>query len=861
MLDRRSLLLVAGLFVCLALAGVPAHALERLELTAPQETRVRRFLHPLPQELHLKGVAWKIAAGRCALRRSPNPDPVAGAMVSDFVTRWQERFTAALATADDELRIVAGLLRNLPALSQAAGRGLFDTKYLAERRHAEQAYAIATEASPERVTVYIAANEPPGLHYGLATFEQLLNALSEDNGIVYPHVGIVDWPDVGMRGSWTLLRHAGNGERALEQYERALRDYSMWKCNLVEAWHLHVGKVGEQGTLEVNWTFPKEVIDLGKRFGVTVCPGTGHLSRHAGRSDVRKHYPGAAATKGGRPQALCFGSPDARRFVEAYLEGIARKYDFADVWMSELEGPTGGCQCRRCKGNLRNQFVNEIKAIMSGYEKARKVSPSFRIMIGLTQGSAPHNHQVVQHIPKDLPINYYDGKVTYRVTFQRYNLPPTAQEIKRLGYTVGSTNSPGQTAMLFPFLAPQYCRMLAGEAEDRNLDFVLCEFWPSPFFHDLNAEAVAEFLWNSSGRTAEQFVVSWATRRGLENPEETAAVIGLIEYPSRALRDTKMREILPMIVDFVQGKTKPSTTVLHAFENRRAEEARRALALCDAAVARAERLKNPKLLAACRQVRYWMSIFSDHMKCVGKDPADPVVAAAKDSIRDAFAHFPEVWRGWLAQNPMSQYATAVINRRITAQQLIWLPIVMESGKLAPGVRDLLAQYESGNVAVMRLPSRWSFRTDKDSQGASAGYHKGIRLDERWCSVQVDGDFGWEKQGFGGYSGQAWYTTRWFSVLPPLRPKKHLYLSIGSIHGDAGIYVNAKKARTVRREVAAKPLLLDIRPYLPLGQKGLCIAVSVRGAGDTRGIVGPVFAVGCERPATADDIVPFVNLLP
>ena len=62
MLDRRSLLLVAGLFVCLALAGVPAHALERLELTAPQETRVRRFLHPLPQELHLKGVAWKIAA-------------------------------------------------------------------------------------------------------------------------------------------------------------------------------------------------------------------------------------------------------------------------------------------------------------------------------------------------------------------------------------------------------------------------------------------------------------------------------------------------------------------------------------------------------------------------------------------------------------------------------------------------------------------------------------------------------------------------------------------------------------------------------------------------------------------------------
>jgi len=322
-----------------------------------------------------------------------------------------------------------------------------------------------------------------------------------------------------------------------------------------------------------------------------------------------------------------------------------------------------------------------------------------------------------------------------------------------------------------------------------------------------------------------------------------------------------MREILPMIVDFVQGKTKPNTTVLHAFETRRAEDVRRALALCDEAVARAERLKNPKLLADCRQVRYWISIFNDHMTCVGKDPADPVVAAAQESIRDAFARFPRVWRSWLAQNPMSQYAMGVINRRITAQQLTWLPIVKESAKLAPGVRDLLAKYESGNVAVMRLPSRWSFRTDPDNQGASAGYHKGIRLDDKWVPVQVDADFGWEKQGFADYSGQAWYTTRWFSILPPLRPKKHLYLFISSIRGEADVYVNAKKARTVNREVASKPLLLDIRPYLPVGQKGLCVAVNVRGAGNTRGIVGPVFAIGCDSPATVDDLVPFVNLLP
>jgi len=852
MLNLRAPLLVAGLLAHLAAAGVPALALESSELTPAQETRVRRFLHPLPQELHLKGVAWKMAASQCGLETSPNPDPVEKAMVSDFATRWQQRFSTKLATTDGELRIVAGLIRNLPALGQAAERGPFDAKYLAGRRYADQAFALATEAGPERVTVYIAANEPPGLHYGLVTFEQLLSGLSHGGDVVYAQTDIVDWPDVGKRGTWTL---------PLAGPEQALREYSRWKCNIVEAWHLHVGKVGEQGQLEVNWTQPKEVIDIGKRFGVTLYPGTGHISRHAGRADVRKHYPGAAATKGGRPQALCFSSPDAWRFVEAYVEGIARKYDFADVWMSELEGPTGGCQCRQCKGNLRSQFVNEIKAIMGGFEKARKINPKFRIMIGLTQGSAPHNHQVIQHIPKDFPINYYDGKVTYRVTFQRYNLPPMAQEIKRLGYTTGSTNSPGQTAMLFPFLAPHYCRMLAGEAEDRGLDFVLSEFWPSPHVHDLNAQAMAEFLWNPSGRTTDQFLVAWATRRGLDNPEETAAVIRLIEYPSRALRATKMREIVPMVVSFVQGKEKPNTLVLHGFENRRAEEARRALALCDEAVARAERLKNPKLLADCRQVRYWMSIFNDHMKCVGKAPDDPVVAAAKDSIRDAFACFPEVWRGWLAENPLSQYAMGVINRRIAAQQLTWLPIVKESKKLAPGVRKLLAEYESGGIAVNRMPSRWWFRTDPDSQGVKAAYFKGVRLDEKWVPIQIDAAFGWEKQGFADYTGEAWYTTKWFSILPGLRPKKHLYLFISSIRGDADIYINTKKARTVASEMAAKPMLLDARPYLPVGQKGLCVAVDVKAAGDTRGMAGPVYAFGCDSPATVDDLAAFVNLLP
>ena len=46
---------------------------------------------------------------------------------------------------------------------------------------------------------------------------------------------------------------------------------------------------------------------------------------------------------------------------------------------------------------MRDQFVNEVKAVVGAYEKARKVNAKFRIMIGLTQGSAPHTYAILRN--------------------------------------------------------------------------------------------------------------------------------------------------------------------------------------------------------------------------------------------------------------------------------------------------------------------------------------------------------------------------------------------------------------------------------------------------------------------------------
>ena len=82
--------------------------------------------------------------------------------------------------------------------------GLFDAKHLAERPHPEQAYAIATVAGHDGLTVYVAANDTPGLYYGLLTLGQLLDGLSDGSDLVLPHGRIVDWPDVRGRGTWVM---------------------------------------------------------------------------------------------------------------------------------------------------------------------------------------------------------------------------------------------------------------------------------------------------------------------------------------------------------------------------------------------------------------------------------------------------------------------------------------------------------------------------------------------------------------------------------------------------------------------------------------------------------------------------------
>jgi hypothetical protein len=841
---------------CMCLIEVNAE-IKVMKLSREDETRIKRFLFPFPHELHLKGEAYQFAPEQCSLKTASSPGKIETQITTDFQDRWLKGFKKKLSSNNGSFRIIAGLVKTTPELAEAAKRGVFDAKYLAERKNPEQAYAITTEKNKDNVTVYIAANKEAGLYYGLVAFEQLLQGLPTDSDLIYPHTGIVDWPDIRMRGSWGFLRHMGNSPAAIKKYQAEMEHFSRWKLNMVENWYL-LPTVGKDGKMKVSWIYPKELINIGKQYGQIVFPGTGHFSRHL-NSSVAKHFPGATTSKESRPQHLCYSNPAAKKFVDAYMIGIAKEFDFCEFWLSELEGPRGACQCKKCKGKVRQQYINEVNAVVEAYRKAQKINPDFRMILGLTQAVTPHIHKIIKNIPKDILLDYYDGKITYDAIFQKYNLPPKAQALLRQGYTMGVTNYPGDIRMLFPFLAPQYCRLICGEAEDRGVDFVSSEFYPSYSFHNLNGQAMAEFLWNSSGRTTEEFIVAWATRQGFVSPGKTAKVIELIEYPSRGLRNTNFREVIPKIVSYVSGKNdRVKNNVFLGFETRRYEESVRALELCNEAVTLAGQLKNPKLLADCRMVRYWVYILERYMSCLGKKSDDKSVIKAKQEIVGAFNEFSVIWRNWFANNSVSDNVGKTTERRIIAMQRQWLPLLKV--KLSPGAQKLFAGYEQDTVKVERLIPTWFFRKDENKKGVELGHHKAKPRDGAWH--RINSVEGWEKQGFKNYTGDAWYTTKWFSILPFLRQKKQLYLLLNGIYGEnAEIYINAKKALSISAAQSGNPVSISLRQFLPVGKKGLCVSIRVNAAGDRRGLSGPVTIIGCDEATTTDALSQFSAILP
>ena len=848
-------------------------AADWIQLTPADEMRVRRLLHPLPHELRLRGSALRLRAEDSSIGRGGRDHPIVQQMIDDFARRWRDRHDVELRKETGALHIIAGVIGATPSLEKAAEQGLIDCKYLRERPNPDQAYTLRTHRDGDRLTLYVAANQPPGLYYGLLTLDQLLAGHSTKDRAVMPEASVDDWPDVALRGHWTSLEHVGNDAKALPMYDAQLRTLGEWRYNFAESWHLRLdSRLDDKGRLTARWTHPKQVVEMGRRYGITVFPGTGHLPGVAtSGAAVQKKYPdvvGTPAQQEQRTRSLCYGNPRTQLLLNDYLEAIAREFDLAEVWMTELEGPRGVCHCPKCQGDVRRAFLDELQHLMRALEGARKVNPRFRMLLGLTQGSYPHHYEMLKQIPRDVVLTFYHGSMTYRAKFQTYNLPPSAQEMKRRGYRVGMCASPSETFWYQPFRTPQYCRLLAGEVNDRGIDYTLSQMYPTPAAHDFNAQGLAEFLWNTRGRTPEEFTVSWATRKGLDNPEETASVIALLEYPVRALHNVHFGNLVNGVVRFLSGKERPSASLFLPFEYPTHAELRRALAMCDEAAARARALKNPELYAGCVLVECWMTILERYAYCVGKGNA--AQQSAIEAIRAELADLPARRKAWLDHQNLcpsspsrNQHVRRYLDRVFAQQQAHWTPVLTETPQPeSPQLRVLQQAQQDGRLQIMPLSNTWKFAVAADDKSAEQAAPN-LR-DADWADVRSNVGYGWEKQGFEGYVGYGWYRQR-VRVPGSAAKQAHVYLLFLGVDEDAEVFIDGRKALVHNHTTVGglpgatwdRPFAFDAKPFLKPDAANV-VAVRVFNRKGMGGVWKPAYLIASEVEAKTEALVLLVN---
>ena len=379
---------------CFLVLALPVYA-DQISLTAKQRKHIERSLFPLPQEMKIGDETLSFKPQQVLLNVDPGLNQPAQQYLNDFKQRWEKQFNAALTAGNNtnkkNLTIYIGTdHKSLPFIvADKSGQ-------LSSATNSNQAYSIKCTQTQTGVKVYIAANQASGLYNALMTFEQLLSAMSTPNNIMIPTCQILDWPDIKYRGVW------GGMQRGWDKEDNdSLLRYSKMKLNTL--WnpfiYAHVTNNGK-----ISYHFNQNIIKLGVRRNVHIVPILVHLDYMFGKyNEIGKNFPELRGKPGKKPfengAPWCFANPKSQQVLDQIFEAIARDVasDYIWVWPSEYGL---ACHCSICKGDKRQQNINEFKHIIHAYNKAKVIRSDLHMTLITTQGTRNDNLELLEPLSK-----------------------------------------------------------------------------------------------------------------------------------------------------------------------------------------------------------------------------------------------------------------------------------------------------------------------------------------------------------------------------------------------------------------------------------------------------------------------------
>ncbi len=408
---------------------------------------------------------------------------------------------------------------------------------LAKLPNANQAYAIVSDKNAKRIV--LTGNTPVGVLYAARTFLQITGAGYRASIPVpireytVPWVNIVDWPDIAQRGTWVMGK----------DYLYNLEWMSRWKLNFVEhcaGCKLDNAYAPKYGMLKTNKPIintPKlqiQKLRAASYLGVSIEYAIGHLEQqarywghgllNARRDPNLKEWKPALAVqnpelrfdpnKGG----LSMSNPKTLELITIWMTKIAEiSKGFNDticVWFSE-----GAPYCHADKQKLMKEkgfydpFLCEVETCVKAFEQVKKKFPNLKLRFLLTQGTrtAKSRERILKALPEGVGIYYYDGHLTYSSDKKPMIFPALADFAAKGGIVGVLPQVIHCCGVIVPWSGLPMIRFRCNEFFDKKLQNVFVFFEPDMVYCRINLMALAEWTWNTKGRTEADFARAYAT--------------------------------------------------------------------------------------------------------------------------------------------------------------------------------------------------------------------------------------------------------------------------------------------------------------------------------------------------------------
>jgi len=179
------------------------------------------------------------------------------------------------------------------------------------------------------------------------------------------------------------------------------------------------------------------------------------------------------------------------------------------------------------------------------------------------------------------------------------------------------------------------------------------------------------------------------------------------------------------------------------------------------------------------------------------------------------------------------------------------------------VQEKLGGINRDKLVFWQVPAEWKFTTDPKDVGLKEKWGCPCYDAAKWADVKVGQGFGWEQQGFDGYTGIGWY--RITGVVPPHVARNHVYLYFEAVDEDAQVFVNGKQVcdhtcdstGLSPEQIWVTPFVCEPGPVAKPGEENT-LGVRVLNRMGMGGIYKPVYVVGSDDELDASLIAELIK---